>query len=182
VSTTIQSKTALPTGTWEIDPVHSRVEFAVPYMIGTFRGSFAPVEGALAAGDDTATLTGTAKVAGVQVQDENLQGHLLSPDFFDAERHPEITFSAEHVERSGDELVVDGTLTIKGITQDVELTGTITDPVTDAYDRDRIGLTLSTTVDRTSFGLNWNVPLPSGEPALGNDVTLTAELFLSRAA
>jgi polyisoprenoid-binding protein YceI len=182
VSTTIQSKTALPTGTWEIDAVHSRVEFAVPYMIGTFRGSFSPVEGTLAVDDDSAVLTGTAKVAGVQVQDESLQGHLQSPEFFDAERHPEITFSAQEIDRSGDEIAVDGTLTIKGITQDVELKGTITDPVTDPYGRERIGLTLETTIDRTKFDLNWNVPLPTGEQALGNDVTLTAELFLTKAA
>jgi polyisoprenoid-binding protein YceI len=182
MTTTIQNETALPTGTWNIDPVHSRVEFAVPYMIGTFRGSFAPVEGTLGVDDGVASLTGSAKVEAVKVQDENLQQHLLSPEFFDAERHPEIAFSANDIRRSGNEVVVDGELTIKGITKDVELSGSITDPATDAHGNDRVGLTLTTTVDRTQFDLNWNVPLPTGEPALGTDVTLTAELFLTKAA
>ena len=83
--------------------------------------------------------------------------------------------------RYGDDVTVDGELTIKGITQPVALTGTIADPIEDAYGNDRIGLTLETTIDRTEFGLNWNLPLPNGKPALANDVTLTAELYLVKA-
>ncbi len=78
-------------------------------------------------------------------------------------------------------MTIDGELTIKGHTEPVELTGTITDPIEDPYGRTRIGLTIATTVDRTTFGLDWNVPLPNGEPALANDVTLTAELYLAKA-
>jgi len=107
--------------------------------------------------------------------------HLLAPDFFDAERTPEIRFAATDVRRSGDDVVVHGELTIKGTTQPVELKGTISDPVEHVDGKDRIGLTLETTVDRTQFGLNWNLPLPSGEPALANNVTLTAELYLVKA-
>ena len=85
------------------------------------------------------------------------------------------------IRRHGDDVTVNGELTIKGITQPVELTGTIGDPIEDAYGNDRIGLTLETTIDRTQFGLNWNIPLPNGKPALANDVTLTAELYLVKA-
>jgi polyisoprenoid-binding protein YceI len=182
LSTTTQTQTALPTGTWSVDPVHSQVGFAVDYLVGTFRGSFSPVEVTLAVAEDgTTELKGAAQAASIKVQDENLGTHLLSPEFFDAERTPEIGFAATDVRRSGDDVVVHGKLTIKGTTQPVELTGTTSDPIQDAYGNDRIGLTLETTIDRTQFGLNWNLPLPSGEPALANDVTLTAELNLVKA-
>jgi polyisoprenoid-binding protein YceI len=182
MSTITEIKTKLPTGTWTVDPVHSQVGFAVDYMVGTFRGSFAPVQGTLAVAEDgAAELRGSANVAGVRVQDENLAAHLLSPEFFDAERTPEISFTAHDIRRSGDEVVVNGELSIKGIPRPAELHGTIADPIEDAYGNDRIGLTLETTVDRTQFGLNWNLPLPNGKPALANDVTLTAELYLVKA-
>jgi polyisoprenoid-binding protein YceI len=183
LSTITAETTKLPTGTWNVDPVHSQVGFAVDYMVGTFRGSFTPVEATLAVdGDGTAELHGSAPATGVRVQDDNLVTHLLSPEFFDAERNPEIAFAATDISRAGDDVTVHGTLTIKGITQPVALTGTITDPIEDAYGNDRIGLTLATTIDRTKFGLNWNLPLPNGKPALANDVELTAELYLVEGA
>ena len=176
------TKTQIPTGTWQVDATHSQVGFAVPYLVGTFRGSFSPVEATLAVGDDGAVeLAGAAPVEGIKVQDENLATHLLSPDFFDAERAPKIAFKAGDFDRSGDEVKVDGELTIKGITRPVELTGTITDPLVDYTEKERIAVTLETTIDRTQFDLNWNAPIPSGEPALGNDVTVNAELFFFKA-
>src|SRR3954449_97917 len=99
------TRTALPVGSWRLDPVHSQVGFAVDYHVGTFRGTFAPVEAQLEVSDDgSAKLTGTAPVTGIKVQDENLSGHLLSPEFFDAERTPQITFSAGDIVVSGDQL------------------------------------------------------------------------------
>src|SRR5262245_43680146 len=179
MSTIATPKTALPTGTWNVDPVHSQVGFAVEYMIGTFRGSFSPVQGRLTVDENGGVdLEGSTSAENVKVQDENLGTHLLSPEFFDAERAPVITFTAADVRRGGDDVTVIGELTIKGVTKPVTLTGTIADPIQDAYGNDRIGLTLETTVDRTDFGLNWNVPLPNGKPALANDVQLTAELYL----
>jgi polyisoprenoid-binding protein YceI len=172
-----EARTALPTGTWNLDPVHSQVGFAVDYMVGTFRGTFSPIEAKLEVPEDgTAKLTGSAPVSGVKVQDENLAAHLQSPEFFDAERAPEITFASTDIRRDGDRVEVDGELTIKGASLPVHLEGTITDPAEDPYGGVRIGLNLTTTVDRTQFGIDWNNPLPSGEPALGNDVTLTADL------
>ena len=174
---TMEIRQALPTGTWHLDPVHSSIGFEVPHMGGTFRGQFRDVEATIADGG----VTGSAKVASVDVKDENLAVHLQSPEFFDVERHPELRFESTGVE-AGDELAVRGEITIKGVTHPVELTGRATEPLTDAYGRDRFGLTLQTTLDRTAFGLNWNVPLPSGEPALSDDVTLVAELFFVKEA
>ena len=181
MTTTTEIHQSLPTGTWQLDPVHSTIGFEVNYMVGAFRGQFRDVEASLRVDEEGTQLTGSAKVASVDVKDENLAAHLQSPDFFDAERHPELRFSSTDV-TGGDELVVRGEITIKGVTQPVELTGAATAPITDAYGRERIGLTLRTTVDRTAFGLNWNLPLPSGEPALSNEVTLVAELYFVKEA
>jgi polyisoprenoid-binding protein YceI len=147
-------------------------------MGGTFRGSFSPVEGALTVSDDGWTLEGSAKAEAIRVQDENLNAHLLSPEFFDAERAPELHFRSTEIDRSDGELRVRGELTVKGISKPVELEGAIGEPIVDPYGRQRVVVTLAGTVDRRDFGLDWNVPLPSGEPALANDVELSAELYL----
>jgi len=169
---------AVPAGTWSVDPVHSTIGFSVDYMAGTFAGTFSDFDVSVADG----VLKGTAKVASVQVKDPNLEGHLQTPDFFDAERYPELSFVSRSIERSGDELAIAGDITIKGHTEPVELKATITEPIADPYGGTRFGLKLETTIDRRAFGVSWNNPLPSGEPALSNDVVLSADLQLSRQA
>jgi polyisoprenoid-binding protein YceI len=167
---------ALPTGTWSADSVHSTVAFAVPYLAGSFRGTFSDFEARLSDG----VLRGTAAVASVQVKDPNLEAHLQNPDFFDAERFPQLGFEAREISRSGDELTIAGELTLKGHTEAVEIKGHLNDPAPDPYGGERFGLKLETTVDRTRFGLNWNNPLPSGDPSLANEVTISADLQLAR--
>ena len=175
---TIEQIQTLPTGTWSVDPVHSEIGFSIDYMAGTFRGSFARFTAAVEDG----RLTGSADVASVQVKDPNLESHLQGPEFFDAERHPQLAFESRDVRRSGDELTIDGEITIKGETRPVEIHGTISDPIDDPFGNTRFGLKLETTIDRTAFGVSWNNPLPSGEPALANDVRITADLQLVKAA
>jgi polyisoprenoid-binding protein YceI len=174
MSTIEQTKQAIPTGTWQADTVHSGVSFEVPYAVATFTGEVPDFEAIL----ENGTLTGVAQIASLTVKDENLQAHLLSPEFFDAERHPEVRIVSNEVRREGDTVEIDGDLTIKGITKPVTLTGTITGPAVDHFGANRIGLALETTIDRTKFDINWNMPLPNGEPALSNDVTLKANLTL----
>jgi polyisoprenoid-binding protein YceI len=176
--TTTESITSLPVGTWQLDPAHSHVGFELDYMGGVFRGSFSPVEGTLTVDEQgNAKLEGSASVDAVKVQDENLNAHLLSPEFFDVQRTPLLRFESQNIERSGDQVRVEGELTIRGTTQPVELEGTFTEPLTDAYGRERFGLKLEGNLDRTQFGLNWNIPLPSGEPSLSNEVGLVGELY-----
>ena len=169
---------ALPTGAWSADTVHSTVGFAVPYLAGTFQGTFSDFDARLTDG----VLRGTAAVASVQVKDLNLEAHLQSPDFFDAERFPQLTFEAREIGRSGDELTIAGELTLKGHTEAVEIKGHVNDPTPDPYGGERFGLQLETTVDRTRFGISWNNPLPSGDPALANDVTIIVDLQLAKEA
>ena len=169
--------TIAPAGTWSLDPVHSRVDFEVSYLAGTFKGEFHEIGAELTVEAERASLEGTAKVASVDVKDENLSAHLQSPDFFDAERHPELRFAARDIRLDGDGKVsADGELTIKGVTKRVAVTGTASATIADPYGNDRIGLNLTTSVDRTDFGVDWNNPLPSGDPALANDVKILAEL------
>src|SRR3954452_4527157 len=167
---------ALPTGTWSVDPIHSTVGFAVPYIAGTFQGSFSDFDARLIDG----ALRGIAGVASVQVKDQALAAHLQSPDFFDAERFPLLAFEAKDVSRSGDDLTIAAELTLKGHTEAVEIEGHINDPAPDPYGGERFGLQLEASVDRTEFGLNWNNPLPSGDPALADQVTIVVDLQLTR--
>ena len=182
MSTTTDTRQALPVGTWSLDPIHSAIGFEVDYLAGSFRGQFREVAGKLDAAGNKPVLTGSAKVASVDVKDENLAGHLQSPDFFDAERYPELSFESSEIDRAGDQITVRGGITIKGVEKPVELTGKLVEPITDPYGRERISLELETTVDRTDFGVNWNVPLPDGNPALANEVKLEAELFFVKEA
>jgi polyisoprenoid-binding protein YceI len=169
-------ETIAPAGTWAADPVHSNVSFEVGYAgVNAFRGGFREFAGVLSG----ETLEGSATVASVDVKDEQLNGHLQSPDFFDAARFPEITFKATEITRDGTQLRANGELTIKGVTKPVELTGTIADaPATDPFGRERLGLRLETTVDRNEFGVSWNAPNQSGGNYLADDVKLVAELAL----
>jgi polyisoprenoid-binding protein YceI len=173
MSSTIE-QTTIPTGTWKADTVHSSVAFEVPYAVATFSGEVPEFEASLEDGK----LSGVAQIASLTVKDENLQAHLLSPEFFDAERNPEVRFEGSNIKRDGDKVTVDGEVTIKGITKPATLSGTITGPAIDHFGAKRVGLKLETTIDRTEHDIKWNMPLPTGEPALANEVTLKADLTL----
>jgi polyisoprenoid-binding protein YceI len=182
MSTTTDTRQALPVGAWSLDPIHSTIGFEVDYLAGSFRGQFREVAGKLSAEGDTPVLMGSAKVASVDVKDENLAAHLQSPDFFDAERYPELSFESSEIDRAGDQIKVRGGITIKGVERPVELTGTIAEPLTDYTGNEKLSVKLDTTVDRTEFGVNWNIPLPDGKPALADEVKLAAELFFVKEA
>jgi polyisoprenoid-binding protein YceI len=170
-----------PAGTWNADPVHSTVGFEIGYSgVSTFRGSFRDFEATL----DGSSLSGSAKVASVDVKDEQLNGHLQSPEFFDSERYPEITFKATELNRGDDDHVTaKGELTIKGVTHPITLEGTVSGTsATDPFGREGIGLTLESEIDRTEYGINWNAPNTSGGDYLANDVKLVAELTFVKAA
>ena len=178
MSTLTQTQEALPTGTWREGPVHSHVGFEIGYASGVFRGSFTPFEAKLdVAEDGTATLVGEARADSVHVLDENLTAHLLAPDFFDSERTPLLRFESTEIRRAGGQVAISGELSIKGVSVPVELTGKIGDPFLHPAGGERITLNLETTIDRRAFGIDWQMELPNGEPALGWDVKLSADLF-----
>ena len=182
-ATAVDTITSLPVGTWKSDPTHSSASFAVKHMVvATFRGRFEDLDATLTVGEDgAARLAGSVAAGSIVVKDENLQAHLGAPDFFDTERYPQLRFVSTSIRRDGEELVLDGELTIKDQTHPVEARGTITDPIETLGGAVKIGLALETVIDRTKFGLNWNAPLPKGGVALADDVKLTVELELAQA-
>jgi polyisoprenoid-binding protein YceI len=176
MSTTLTEQ-AIPTGTWTLDKVHSSVGYAVRHSgVSLFKGGLTNFDAELSDG----VLRGSADVAGITVNDENLQGHLLSPDFFDAQQFPAVSFESTSIAVDGDSATVQGELEIRGVKQPVTLTGTISGPVA-GPGGDKLGLSLQATIDRTSFGMTWNMDLPNGGPILDNAVTLTADLELKQA-
>jgi polyisoprenoid-binding protein YceI len=164
-------------GSYVADPVHSSFGFAVRYQgVSLFRGTLDEVAATLADG----RLEGRANIESISIRTpEQFRAHVLSAEFFDAENHPEVTFTSSDVDLAEDGTAkVTGELTIKGITRPVEATGTWTAPVPDAFGSTRGHLNLEAVVDRTQYDMNWNAPLPSGGNALANDVTLSVDLSL----
>jgi polyisoprenoid-binding protein YceI len=175
------STTTALAGTFNADPVHSSFGFAVKYQnVSNFRGTLGDVAATFADGK----LEGTAQVESISiVTPEQFRAHVLSADFFDAENHPTVTFTSTDVTLNEDATAtVNGELTIRGVTQPVTATGTWQAPSADAFGNTRAHLQLDTTIDRTAFGLNWNMPLPAGGNALANDVTLTVDIALVQQA
>ncbi len=177
MSTTLE-QTAVPTGTWTIDPVHSRAAFGVKHSgIATFRGHFTELDADLADGK----LKGSVTVDSVDTAVAQLKGHLLSPDFFDAEQHPRIEFRADELNLDGQALTVRGELTMRGVTKPLEATGEFAGPVEYLQGPERLAIALETVVNRHDFGVSWNADLPGGGKAVGDDVTLTVDLQLVKA-
>jgi polyisoprenoid-binding protein YceI len=171
VSTTATAQDRLA-GTWQFNPVHSSADFSVKYLVAKFRGSFEELNATLVDG----VLSGSAKIASISVTQENLVGHLMAPDFFDAEQYPEISFTSSSIQGDGDAVTVEGELTLKGTTKPIRATGTLEGPTEDFGGNTRLGFTLQTTIDRTDYGVSWNADLPKGGKALSNDVKLVVEL------
>jgi polyisoprenoid-binding protein YceI len=159
------------------------VGFAVKHMVvSTFRGRFEDYDATLTANEDgTLRLEGRVAADSISVKDENLAAHLKAPDFFDTERHPDITFTSTLIRTENDALIVDGELTIKGNTRPIEARGTISEPAVTFGDVEKVGIELEAIVDRTQYGLDWNAPLPKGGFALANEVKLVVELELAKA-
>jgi polyisoprenoid-binding protein YceI len=174
---------SVPAGTWISDKVHSTFDFSARHMVvATYHGSLPDFNVTLVGNEDgTARLDASAGVATVKTAEENLTGHLLSPDFFDAETYPEVTFTSTDLTRDGDHLVVHGQLTAKGVTKDVTLHGEIVGPTVAFEDQEKLGVTLEGTIDRREFGMNWNATLPTGGLVLGHEVKLVASLELNKA-
>jgi polyisoprenoid-binding protein YceI len=180
--TTAQAESTIPTGVWKSDPIHSNVGFAVRHSVGTFRGDFGKFEAEFSNSTGEPRLSGHVPVESVRVGEENLYGHLLSPEFFDNELTPEITFESTGIAREGDQLVVDGELTVKGVTKQVVARGEIAGPAAGPADSERLGIDLESKVDRHDFGLDWQMELPDGGNVLGDEVTLTVHLELVKEA
>jgi polyisoprenoid-binding protein YceI len=181
-TTTIADR--IPAGTYNVDPTHSNVGFEVRHMgIATVRGSFHQFEGKLEATDDGAVLQGSVAVDSIDTNEENRDGHLKSPEFFDVAQHPQITFTSSTTE-TGDEgqIRLNGEITVKGTTQPIELIGTVSEGGEDPWGNQRVGLELEATIDRREFDLKWNQTLPNGNLLVSNQVKLIVSVSAVKAA
>lgn len=167
--------TEIPAGTWTIDPVHSSVGFEVKHLgVSTYRGQFPGISGTIETVDGgVSSVEGTAQIDSLTTVDAQLTGHLMSPEFFDQANHPTGRFQSKSVHVAADgKLTIAGELTLRGVTQPVELEGELEGVGPDPYGNTRIGLSAAGFVDRTKFGLNWNVPLGDKAVAVGEKVKL----------
>jgi len=168
-------------GTYELDPNHSSFQFEIEHLnLSTFRASFAEIDARLVAHEGAVVLEGEARAASISIVDPAFREHVVhGDDFFEADAHPVLTFRSTRVELGDDRTAtVSGELAIRGVTGNVEASGTFAPPTTDPFGRSRAGLELRATVDRRTWGLNWQVPLPDGSDALGWEVEITAHLEL----
>jgi polyisoprenoid-binding protein YceI len=181
VSTTT-AQTTVPTGVWKADAAHSWVEFGVRHMgFATIRGRVRDFDATVVGGEEP-RIEGTLRVASIDTGDAARDGHLQSPDFFDAERHPEVRFVSTAVEADGDELVIRAELTIKGTTEPVELRGRLTGTGVDPWGGERLGIELAGAIDRNRYGVSWNAPLPGGGFLVDDAVQLAASLSAVKAS
>lgn len=174
MSVTTISPDRIPTGTYNIDPKHSGVGFEVRHMgIATVRGAFRRFQGTLDATSDAPVLQGAVEVASVDTGEEQRDAHLASPEFFDAEQHPEITFHTTAIEPTNEGSIrLQGEITIKGTTKPIELVGQVAEGGTDPWGNERVGFEVEGKIDRREFDLKWNQTLPNGNLLVSNDVKL----------
>ena len=177
---TTATKIDLPNGTWEVDAVHSNANFEVEHAgVSVFRGGFKPVGAKLTVSDAGLALEGTVDVESISVDDENIRPHLLSPDFFDVDRNPRIEFFSTEISGDAENLTVVGDLSMAGASLPIKAGGRLRGPV-EVPGGEKASLSLEATIDRTDYGMNWQMDLPAGGVALANDVKLIVELELNK--
>jgi polyisoprenoid-binding protein YceI len=166
-------------GTWKLDPTHSELSFWVRHLkVTKVRGTFDTFDVTIVTGDSLAdsTIEATVDVASVNTKQEQRDAHLRTSDFFLADEHPQMTFRSTGISIDGEDFVVEGDLTLRGVTQPVTLTGELGGVVVDGYGNTKAGASASTKINRHDFGVSWNAALEAGGMTLGDDVTINVEL------
>jgi polyisoprenoid-binding protein YceI len=178
--------TLIPTGTWVVDPAHSRVGFAVKHLgISTVRGEFNDFAGTLEIGEDVSAWRayGAVKVASIDTAEPDRDGHLRSPDFFDAAQFPEIAFESTKIEAlDDDEFRVTGRLTIHGVTNEIVLHAEVGGTEVDPWGNQRVGLEVTGQLSRADYGMKMQQALGSGNLVVGDRVTLALDLSATKQA
>jgi polyisoprenoid-binding protein YceI len=166
-------------GTWDIDPVHSDVSFTVRHMmVSKVRGRFGSFSGEITTGEDitASTVTATIDATSIDTNNDQRDGHIRSADFFDVANHPTWTFTSTGVRTDGDDVIVDGDLTIKGVTRSVPLTLEINGFGPDAYGGTRVGFSGLAQINRSDFGVDIAMPLDGGGVVVSEKVQIALEI------
>ncbi|PAP78698.1 hypothetical protein BSZ37_08110 [Rubrivirga marina] len=176
---------AVPAGTYAIDPAHSRAEFRVRHLgISTVTGRFGDVSGTFTVGDDLGTLDATAVIDATTIDTGNEQrdGHLQSPDFFDVAQYPEITFQSTEVRPAEDGgFILVGDLTMHGVTRPVELEAEYIGS-SSMGETQKVGFSARGEITRQDWGLTWAQTNEAGEALVGDEVELIIEVEADRQA
>jgi polyisoprenoid-binding protein YceI len=175
-------------GTWDIDPVHSDIGFVVRHlMVSKVRGHFTKFEGRIVTAADPmeSTVTATIDLASIDTSNQQRDDHIRSADFFEVEKYPTMTYHSSGIRRDGDDLVLDGELTLKGVTRPVPLKLEVNGFGPDAFGGDpgviaRAGFTATGEIDRTDFGISFNGPVPGGGVILAERVQIVLEIEAAR--
>jgi len=177
------TKTPLPTGTWKVDPVHSSVEFHVKHLgIATVKGVFKDFEGTLEVGPEGVSAYGSVKVESVDTREPQRDGHLRSPDFFDAEKYPEITFKSTAIRPiDDDEFEIEGDFTIHGVTQTLKLKATLEGTETGMQGDERVGISATAQINRSDYDMKFNMALGSGNVVVSDKVKILLEISAVKA-
>jgi len=168
----------IPAGTYDIDPVHSKVGFEIGHLvISTVEGKFDQYTGEIVAGAKPEAVSSNVEIqtASVNTGNGNRDKHLKSPDFFDAEKFPKVTFKSSKIVFKGSKIEVPGELTIKGVTKPVTLEGKYLGTIKDMQGSDRMAAQLETKIKRNDFGLTWNKMIEAG-PVVGEEVTISLKI------
>jgi polyisoprenoid-binding protein YceI len=166
-------------GTWDIDASHSDVSFTVRHMmVSKVRGRFGKFSGEIVTGENLAdsSVTATIDATSIDTNNEQRDGHIRSADFFDVENHPEWTFRSTALRVDGEDLALDGELTLKGVTRPVTLALEVNGFGPDAWGGTRAGFSASTAIDRNDFGVDIKMPLDGGGVVVGDKIQIHLEI------
>ena len=174
------------TGTWTIDPTHTRLGFVARHaMVTKVRGSFTDFSGSLTLDGTNPAASGaqvTVQMASVDSGTADRDAHLKSPDFFNVEAFPTMTFTSTAVKQDGEEFVLIGDLTIKDVTRPVEIEVELDGIVTDPWGNTRAGFAGETEISRKDFGLTWNVPLDGGGVLVSDKIKIQLDVSATKSA
>lgn len=173
-------KHVLKSGIWSLDPTHSEIGFSVRYAgISKVKGGFKDVAATINVRDenkDAFEITAVAKTESFDSGDVNRDTHVKSEDFFDAARFPEVLFDSTKVTFDGEDFVLKGNLTIRGITKEVKFKGSFNGVAQDPFGVLRAGMEATATINRKDFGIVWNAALDAGGVLVSEKVKLVLEL------
>ncbi|HEY5185474.1 MAG TPA: YceI family protein [Actinomycetes bacterium] len=178
-STTATTIPGYVAGTWAIDPVHSEVGFVVRHMmVSKVRGKFATFSGEIVTGEEPlgSSVTATIDLASISTGNDQRDAHIRSADFFEVETYPTMTYRSSGVRVDGDDYVLDGQLTLRGVTKDVPLRLELNGFGPDAYGGTRAGFSAAAEINRRDFGVDFNAAMETGGVVVSDKVTIQLEI------
>ncbi len=181
--TAVDTTTKIPgyiAGTWDIDPVHSEIGFSVRHlMVSKVRGRFGAFTGTFVTAEHPldSSVEATVDLSSIDTNNPDRDAHIRSADFFDVDQHPELSYRSTGVRQDGDDYLVDGDLTIRGVTRPVSLQLEVHGfQARTPFGDSRVGFTASTEINRDDFGVSFNAPLEGGGVVLGQKIQISLEI------